>query len=341
MAGMNIYIDRLKKSNCACVLKPLLFLVLFAIASCSPPERDNALDPLSPGYNPLSSLTGVVWSFYQPYSGIADAAVTITPSMLQTFSGADGRFNLENLGKAAYTVVASKNGYAPDTAFVDLNAVARENVVFHLDALPTFSNTRVTSRHISRWWPSTDLYVIDVESTIHDADGPTDIERVLLYWPGASQVDTLQPVEASDHYHILLNDKVLPLPPSDIVGLPLRLAALDKPQNRAESENFYLHRIIDEIPVALSPRGLDIVGSAPVLKWQTTPPLFSFTFFIQLFRDDSGVITPVWEKKDIPAGQDSLAVDVTLSSGIYFWSVAVVDKFGNSGRSKESAFQVE
>ena len=341
MAEENIYIDRLQKYKRALGGKPLLVLILLALLSCSPPERDNALDPLSPRYNPLSSLVGVVWSYYQPYNGIAAAAVTISPSNLQTFSDADGHFNLDNLSKAAYTVVASKNGYAPDTALIDLNTVARENVVFHLDALPTFSNTHVTSQHISRWWPTTDLYTIEIESTVQDADGPTDIERVLLFWPNASQVDTLQQVESSHHYHLMLNDKTLPIPPSDIVGLPLRLTAHDKPLNSAESDDIYLHRIVDEIPVALSPRGLDVVNSAPVLKWQATPPVFSFTFFIQLFRDDSGVISSVREKNDIPADQDSLAIDVSLNSGIYFWTVAIVDIFGNSGRSKESAFQVE
>ncbi len=317
------------------------FLLSIFLWQCSDPTRDNPLDPLSPHYNHYSAIEGVVWSFYPPYRSIADVVVSVDSDRLQTLSDENGRFFFQRLGKSNHTLVASREGYAPDTLFVDASQAEVHKIEFHLDALPTFFDIRATSRHISRWWPTTDLYILDIRAVVRDEDGPTDIQTVYLKWPGNAQMDTLQLSDLNGQYRLALGNKKLPLPPADIVGLPLRLVATDRPGHENISDVFFLHRIVQEIPVALSPRGLETTGGSPMLKWSATPPAFSYTFWVQLFRDDSGVVTEVWEKKDIPAGQDSIAVTTPLPGGVYFWTVAVVDGFGNSGRSKEAAFQVQ
>ncbi len=319
-----------------------VYFVLVICGCLNDADRNNPLDPASPNFKNTGGISGQTLSFYSPFSPIADVEVRLDPGPLLTTSDAQGRFSFANLLAAAYQIRASKDGYAAvfDTVEVPLQQLAQ--ISLNLDALPVITNPRVSSSHISRWWPQTDLYLLAANVRVEDLDGVNDIATIELLIPDLSFVDTLSMTAAPGVFQIQVLESQLPgRNLQEVLGREILIRAKDRAGFNSTSAPQFIARIIEEVPITLSPQGLETVATAnPTLQWQALNQPYRFTYRVELYRVDFGINNLVWQRGEIDRATTEIIVPENLTPGTYFWTIAVVDEFGNLSRSKEASFQV-
>lgn len=319
------------------------FLILFTIvlSGCfSDAPRDNPFDP----QNPKSGieLSGTVFTFYAPHQGIGNARVLLLPGNIVTVTNSNGQFRFNDLKSGAYTLISTADGFATDSLTMQLN-VSTSQAIF-LNALPYFKQIRLTTRHISRWFPPPqDIFSLQFEVTADDNDGTGDIEKIWFIIDGINYSDTLQQVSpGSDTFKGSISEFDLPVNTlHELIGKPFLFFMKDIPGTTVTSEKQFLTRIIDETPVVTSPVGLATIGSFPItFRWnRVTSLLFPFTYSIEIFSINLGLIVDKIE--NVPADSGTLNYNGPLDNGDYFWVVDIVDELGNISSSKEGSFRVQ
>ncbi len=320
----------------------VLTALLLLVNACGTPERDNPYDPKSPRYRDTTVLEGTVVRFYPPFAPISSATVTLLPDSFSTKTDAAGRFQFPSVKVGSHRIAAAKEGFSGDTLNWEITLWGHQQPVLHLDALPRFEQVKIRTRHISRWWPPDDLYFLEIRVILTDADGPTDIAAAYFSFPDAAVADTLLPGDQMNEFSKTIEQRDLPLTSlQELIGRPLFLYANDRAGYSSTSGPYYITRIIEELATPDSPKGLETAPNPPVLHWIHSRGQYTYSYTAEIYRDDGGVVTRVWRQEGIPAATDSARVQQPLSTGIYFWTVSVVDRFGNTGRSKEAAFRIE
>ena len=107
------------------------------------------------------------------------------------------------------------------------------------------------------------------------------------------------------------------------------------------SSSQQLVRVVEDTPTTVAPRqGVLLDNGLPLLTWDPFPPQFLFTYRIDIFRDEAGVAVRVFQISDIAMDVTSRQLPIPLPTGAYFWTVTVIDEFGNQSRSKEAGFLI-
>ncbi|NIA30758.1 MAG: hypothetical protein GWP06_12705, partial [Actinobacteria bacterium] len=101
-----------------------------------------------------------------------------------------------------------------------------------------------------------------------------------------------------------------------------------------------LVRVLDESPLPVSPTALETTAPRPTFKWQSYFAAFSFTFEISVFHISAGIPMRIFYRRSLPSEQTQFAFPDSLTSGTYFWTVGVRDRFQDLIRSKEASFIV-
>ncbi len=312
--------------------------------------RDNPLDPQSDRYKPQGRLEGVVTRQYPPYPPLAEVTVHLLPASNASEGGRlaytdpNGMFVFDELPPGDYLLLAQTAGYRAlqDTLTVTVTAGQTQTVIVRMNALPHFTDYAAVTIHISRWWPATDLYRLEVEATVTDPDDVRDVVRVWLEIPALDFADTLEALQPTGRFFKTLLQQELPGGSlHNLLGYELYLGAFDRTGDTVYTPAFQLVRVIDDVPVALDPRGLAAVDTTqPVLRWEPITLPFSFSYRIDLVRREADLDIPVLTLSGLSALLDSIRVPQPLASGVYYWTISVVDTFGNRSRSKEAGFQV-
>lgn len=320
--------------------------------SCTTPaEHSNPLDPQSPNFTDKGSITGQITSYYQPFQFLSGARVSLlSHSGASMQSDANGRFLFSALTPAPYTLVAEALGYAADTLTVEVFPRQTSTVDFRLNALPQVQEAFATSAHVKTRASAsdTDLVFLDIRAVVLDSDGPNDITRVRVEVPALAFNDTLARGQAANSWQRIFSQDELKttdgagIDPYDLVGAAFHVIATDAPGAIVISAPFQLARVIVEEPFPLEPaNGVTLTTGAPQLKWQTPPLAFEHTFTLHVYKIVSGFQTLLLTIPGLVAGSNTAPYPGRLTSGSYFWTVTIVDHFGNSSRSKEATFQVE
>lgn len=320
--------------------------------SCTTPaEHSNPLDPQSPNFTDKGSITGQITSYYQPFQFLSGARVSLlSHSGASMQSDANGRFLFSALTPAPYTLVAEVLGYAADTLTVEVFSRQTSTIDFRLDALPLVETATVTSAHVKTRASAsdTDLVFLDIRAMVLDPDGPNDVTRVRVDVPTLAFNDTLARGQATNSWQRIFSQDELKtadgvaIDPYNLVGTPFQAIASDAPGAIVISAPFQLARVIVEEPFPLEPaNGETLTTGAPQLKWQTPPLAFEHTFTLHVYKIVSGFQTLLLTIPGLVAGSNTAPYPGRLTSGSYFWTVTIVDHFGNSSRSKEATFQVE
>lgn len=328
--------------QCFCAQTAAFFALIVLLFSCSAPERDNPLDPRSDRYTGKTSVEGSVLGFYAPYHPVPGATVSLLPLKWSVSTDEQGRFRFEAVPEGNYRLVAFKKGYAADSLGIDVRVWKRDPVEIHLDALPQLVSVQIHTRHVSRWWPPDDLYFLEIDLFASDGDGLADIQRTAYEFPDYGISDTLRPGDQAGEFICVREQKHLPVGSlQELIGAELYFDLSDRAGKAARFGPFGLTRIVEDLATPDSPKGLETAPAAPTLRWIRSPAKYSFTYVAEVFRDDGGVVTKMWESSPVPSEQDSVKLQTELPLGTYFWTVSVVDRFGNIGRSKEAAFRIE
>lgn len=324
---------------------PILMTILSMLlhAGClSDAEHENPLDPRSKNFTNTGGIQGQVFSFYAPFQPLSGAEVRVAAASALATTNVSGLFEINNLPAGQYEVVAAKVGYAADTSTVTVEAGEFANQEFHLDGLPVVSVFSLISCHISRWFPTDDLFLLEIDATITDPDGAGDISLVEVEIPDLDYVNSLASGQAPGTFELTIRDRDLPGQNlQNLVGRNIYLRVRDRAGAVIRSQPERLARIISVLPAPNSPVGLaDVSESRPTLQWRSAGSPFSFSYRVNLFRDDSGISTDIWQKPNIASADTATVVEPALTTGNYFWTISIVDEFGNWSRSKEAAFVI-
>ena len=322
-------------------IRMVLPWMMLAILRCfSDAERDNPLDAKSPSYQAIGNIRGTVTRFYSPFEPIAGAQVNLRSADWTTITGEKGDFLFQAAPIGKCTLHARQTGYAPDSTTVEVQVGQLAEASLRLDALPVFQSASVISSHISRWWPTDDLYFAEFKAKANDPDEPQTVIFVDVMVPDLGVVDSLIFNTAQMQFEGNLNQTVLPDGNlQSLLGREIIFQARDRRLMQNTSGPIYLARIINETPVADTPQGLQTFIPPDTLQWQPMFLTFDFTYTVEVVRFDAGLSTAVWSRENIPATETMILTE-QLATGTYFWTVSVVDEFGNRSRSREASFLV-
>ncbi len=304
-------------------------------------EHTNPLDPLAPNFENVGTVQGTTSDRGRlPLSG---ATVQLVPDGRTTTTTSGGTFSFPDIPVGEYVVAVEAEGFgiSLDTVTVELGKAASSDHV--LNGLPTFKGGTFSTIHISRWWPENDLYRIDLLVEVDDLDGLIDIDSVSVEIPSIGFVGSLTTAGEPGRYQgsfveAELNGNTV----HSVVGSPLVVRVVDRLGSVNSSDPQLLIRVIDPVPVAADPQGLEVIdGVNPRLEWDPIFLPYEHSFTVEIVRVDNGVSTSVYIREQISSDSLSVVVPTTLGTGSYLWTIAAVDAFENLSRSKEAGFQVQ
>lgn len=314
-------------------------LAAAALPGCvSDVPHENPYDPLSANPIVVTGLSGKVVLKNQPAVGIAGALVTLLPMMQSAITDSAGMFVFANLPDSVHAVIVLKNSFRADTLVVSLPRGASRTLTLPMNAVPSVSNVRIVMRKIDQWWPNP-IYSATVSASADDADGLADIDTVWVMVDTLSFGMTYIPAEKNFQAVIVPAD----LPSNSLewlIGKPFTVAARDHDRSAGVSAPAYAARIIENEAVPVYPAVQDTTAASPEFTW--TPPAseFPFTYTITVVRVDAGTQTVIWTKAGLGSYLRSYQYPNLLQQGLYFWTISVVDEFGDAAQSKESSFIV-
>jgi Carboxypeptidase regulatory-like domain len=325
--------------------RPLLLFLSGIILGClSDAPHDNPLDPASPHFDPTGQINGTVVHLNAPTAPIPSALITVDSTGTSVLSNAAGQFSIPSVPSRTVSLIVSKQGYLIDTIQINVVAGQTYNVESSLDALPQISNASVITRKIDQWWPGP-VYNAFISATITDPDGQTDLTDSVY-----CHVDTLAfPMAYSptgQTWELTITSDQLPSENLQwLVGKPFVIDAFDKSEGEGSSVDFYVSRIIESEATPTSPAPpADTVEDTLQFEWDPPSPsdiLFTHTYVINVVQVVADVQTLIWSSSTISSEPPfSYIYPGTLQQGNYFWTITIVDEYGNSSQSKEATFTV-
>ena len=311
--------------------------------------HDNPLDPNSDDF--IEATEGdvdgrITDRANEPLSDAEVRLILTSPTaQIERVAQTDGQgaFSMTAVPQAAgYRLLASKDGYEIGMLEgIDVRAGETTQLsTVRLNALPTITEAAFRTIHISRWWPTNDLFFLEVDVQADDADGLFDINDLVFEIPELNFAVPLDPRIAGRFDKRIRADSLPTTSLFNLLGRTLRLTVRDR-EGAVASSSQQLVRVVEGTPTTVSPpRNAIIDNGLPLLTWDPFPPQFPFTYRIDIFRDESNVIIPVDQFPGIAMDVISQQVRIPLPTGSYLWTVTVVDEFGNESRSKEGGFRI-
>ncbi len=307
-------------------------------------EHTNPLDPMTPGFEEVGGVEGTTTQYYPPFRPLPSVEVILEPGGWITRSDAQGRFSFSEVSTGTYTLSAGREAYqaAPDTT-IEVRLGQRTQLDLRLDGLPRLNQLRLSTHHVSRWWPQEDLYFLTIEAEVDDPDGVADLRNVWLEIPHFQFVDTLNTTATPGRFVRTLNETDLPgARLQALLGHPI----IPKLQDQAGAINIWspqtLSRIIEVTPQTLRPQEQQSLSDAqPTLEWVSVNVPYDFTYQVDIVRVDANVQTLVQSYPGLSSDAAQLQVAEPLPGGTYYWTLLIEDTFGNQSRSKEAGFVIQ
>ena len=335
-------LTRLQRVTAYRIILVTISLALIVTACLEDPDRTHPLDPLGENFLDEGGIAVQVTNFYPPRSGLVNIKVTVSPGIFTGDTDAEGRFVLPGLPGGTYTVEIEKPGYASLDTLVEVTAGDMSELELPLAGLPTFTNFEVNSLHISRWFPPPEeLFSLEVLAEVADKDGVADIDSI---WVVIDDLDfaelLLVQVEPGKYVHSI-QSAGLPARLPALLGQQIQLMAKDRSGVSNSSLSKSLIRVINETPLAIDPRELALIDDPqPTFTWEPITLEFPYTFRIDVVRIDQNIQSTVQTIKGISSSSTTFTAPEHLLSGEYFWTVSIVDEFGNRSRSREAGFRI-
>jgi hypothetical protein len=299
------------------------------------PERDNPLDPNSNSFNPV--LTGEVTNLAN--TSISQAIVTLHPEGVAVVTGDDGVYRFEGVDLGEYALTVQKMDHVGDTVTVNIVSGGITTQDFQINALPVFDSVSVTSHNIYSL-PQHNRHVT-VYCMITDPDENKSLVSIMVLFEddtlGFLQYDGVTGIFSRN----FLDTTFSVISFQDIVGRPFTLIATDTSDSYSMSESYYTNRFLD-IPNVISPV-YDQVGRIPTLYWENFSNYFSYFQNIRIFDDDRIL---VWDTLAVDAAvtqvivTDSLQLTSPPGPDNYYWTLEIIDLYGNTSVSQEAIFWV-
>lgn len=316
----------------------ILSLLLLFSACLEDVSRDNPLDPFN-GTTGLQ-ITGQVLTFYHPRNPIPQASILVKPGNLIMISDEEGFFSFNNLVPGTYTLICQAEGYHLDSAKITIQSSSDHT--FLLDGLPQFEQISIRAHHRSRWFPLEEIYFIEFETVVSDPDGIGDILSVICEIPSMSFSDTLHADTESGKFSSTLFDSDLPVASvHQLIGRQIYFIVGDDFGTKTSSDMQFLTRIIEQTPKLIAPLDLQFIQSPTIdFQWERISVPYPATLKIEIFQISLGIAFKADEIINIPINTTNYTFSHGLNPGDYYWSINIVDEFGNSSSSREGTFRI-
>ena len=325
------------------ILNLILIIFILSFYSCvSDAPRDNILDPESDKFQNVGKLSGTVSTYYQPFSPLENAFLITDPLGISTQTDVNGNFKFSDIPSGIYTIRCFSYGYRSDSTIVQIDN-NHHDINFNLNAIPAFDSIKVNSHHVSRWFPAEDFYYLSIEADLSDKDGINEIDSVKINIPSISYEESLFTDGFSGRYFQSIMDNQLPVQNiRSLEGVPMRFVCWDRVGNKTTSIDKFIPRIVQDVPVIISPTSLEIINSFPHdFSWQPIYLDYDFSLKIEIYQINIGIFTKVREYKNISSTESTHTVTQSLPNRDYFWIIYIVDEFGDTSSSKEGSFRVQ
>jgi len=194
----------------------------------------------------------------------------------------------------------------------------------------------ITSFHSLQWYPSEDYYALEV---VVSGDMTDMADSVIFIYDDTT---CYQLTREGDIWRTSIESSIFPGNNlADLVGIPFISVLFHENDSIAATEEAYLFRVINTVPNTVQPSNNVEVSPNPEFTWLPVYENFSFTYLISIVNlSTSGYATEVASIAGIPKDSTAYTLIDPLPSGSYYWTVAIVDNFGNKSRSKEATFMV-
>lgn len=318
--------------------------VILLFSCTSPAEHSNPLDPKAPAFSANGAITGIVTSYYQPFRPLANVEVRLSPPPLLAFTDKKGEFSFRDLPPHDYAIAARLPGYAAEMLAVSVPQRQSVTATIRLNGLPKVDSVAIVTARVASQPDSTSFF-LEIAATASDPDGANDVRRLTLMASDFAFSDTLAPVGRTGVWQRRFRSDELPNAPLPAwSGHALHIEAEDFLQQRTTAGPFFIARVIQEAPETMAPVADSLVTRTPLrFIWRNNPVAYPHTHEVEIFRINAGFPSFFAAIRRIAAGNNNAVYPGGLlpPSGQYFWTVKIVDEFGNWSRSKETAFRVQ
>ena len=285
----------------------------------------------------------LVTNLYPPRTGIQGIRISTSPGNFFGFTDANGELSFDDLPAGNYTLHVEHDAYASVDTTLEINAGEIARLEIPLNGLPSFSLFEVNSIHLSRWFPPPEeLFSLEIRAIAEDIDGVADIDSI---WVVIEQYSLFDPVsveiEPGIYVHTIASEE-LPVTMEALLGQEIQLVAKDRGGALNFSVSQSLVRVIHTTPLAVSPQELNALSNPqPTFTWEAVTLEYPFTYQVDVVQFNQNVQRIIQTIRDIPSTATSIEAQDPFAPGDYFWTVSVVDEFGNRSRSREAGFRIE
>ncbi|MCF7797701.1 MAG: carboxypeptidase-like regulatory domain-containing protein [Lentisphaeria bacterium] len=306
--------------------------------------RDNIFDPESGLYDRSGAIQGVITGKYPPYEPLEAVLVTVTLTELQLFTTTNGagKFAFSQVKPGSGLITCTAGDYVTKDDTVQIPEGQAVNLSIRLNGKPRIATVNLITKHISHWQPVEDEYVLEVEAEVSDPDGAPDVDSVRFQIP-AWEFDTLLTTGADQGvYQGVYFDDDFGAAFPELEGESIRLRCGDQSGDWGEWYTTQISRLIVSVPQILSPAGLATVDSLPVFRWSHFDAGFQVQYQVDIFRLNELAIPQFVQSS--PALADTTLqwqTQASLAPARYYWTISVMDRYGNISVSKEAAFRVD
>ncbi len=303
--------------------------------------RTHPLDPLGENFENEGRLALFVTNFYLPRSGLAEISVNLSPGTITGQTDGEGRF-VSSLEEGMYEVLIEKDGYATIDTLIEITAGEVVNMEVALPGLPVFNDFEINSLHVSRWFPPpTELFSIQVDAMLDDQDGVADIDSLWVLIDSFNFREAVLVQSEPGRFVHSISSNGLAVSLNALLGHDIRLKAKDRSGTVSFSDTKSLVRVINDTPLAGEPDELqNVPDPQPLFTWQPIILDFPYTYRVDIVQVNDNIQSTVQTIQNISSSDTSVVASAPLSTGEYFWTVSVVDEFGNRSRSREAGFRV-
>ncbi len=316
----------------------VIVLLMTLLSSCKAPHT-NPLDPDNPD-NVFCALKGKVQTEKIPRQPISGVEISWQNDNIVVQTNANGEYSLDKLNKIDGWLKFSKDGYQPDSQYIEWDGEKLISVNKFLNSVPKIESLYIYSKVINRHLLDPTITLI-VETRISDQDKDVDTVFVVNSDLGISAI--LDEITLG-YFKKEFSPSSLGIEYLDeIIGKELNIVVKDKNGMKFTIATSNLKRIIKEQITTKAPIENDTVSTKPRLEWRRFTPGFKFQYQLQVYTDDI-TRSLVWEKTGYSS--DSIAVNVESQitgnpENEYYWVIWAIDEFNNKTQSTPASFIVE
>ncbi|NOY61109.1 MAG: carboxypeptidase regulatory-like domain-containing protein [Calditrichaeota bacterium] len=321
--------------------KILVVIGIVINIACTPDApHDNPLDPAVNFESLRKTIRGQVLQKNAPHFPLPDCLVIIKPGQEYTYSDANGLFTFSLTQSGMHSITCSKDGY--DSLRISVNADSLGDDIFriYLNGKPIVASVKLYSEYIDQWWPDPVAF-LNAEMIADDPDGMSDLSEIYLTIGADSSKYNFTATARPDSFSLRIDQ--LALPEQNIVSLvgeKIYIHLRDSSGSHILNGPHQLVRVLNDSPLPVSPTALETTVSRPTFYWQSYFTAFSFTFEISVFHISAGIPVRIFHRRSLAPELTQFAFPDSLTSGTYFWTVGVRDRFDDLIRSKEASFIV-